>query len=128
MFQIDTKSRMTIYEQVVENIKELIIRGVLKPHDKLPSVRDLSRQLVINPNNTAKAYKELEALGFLYSESGLGTFVSDAKDEKPDRSKIESGLNKVASGIMELKFLGMSDDEIRDALREMLRERGDNND
>ena len=128
MFQIDTKSRMTIYEQVVENIKELIIRGVLKPHDKLPSVRDLSRQLVINPNTTAKAYKELEALGFLYSESGLGTFVSDAKDEKPDRSKIESGLNKVASGIMELKFLGMSDDEIRDALREMLRERGDNND
>ena len=128
MFQIDTKSRMTIYEQVVENIKELIIRGVLKPHDKLPSVRDLSRQLVINPNTTAKAYRELEALGFLYSESGLGTFVSDAKDEKPDRSKIESGLNKVASGIMELKFLGMSDDEIRDALREMLRERGDNND
>ncbi len=125
MFQIDQKSRKTIYEQVVENIKELIIRGVLKPHDKLPSVRDLSRQLVINPNTAAKAYRELEALGFIYTESGLGTFVSDANSSEPDKDKVRSGLDKVASGIMELRYLGLSDSEIREALRKLREERGD---
>ena len=50
MFQIDLKSRKTIYEQVVDNFKELIISEVLKPEEKLPSVRELSKTLTVNPN------------------------------------------------------------------------------
>ena len=128
MFQIDQKSRETIYRQVVENIKELVIRGVLKPHDRLPSVRELSRKLMINPNTTAKAYRELESLGYIYTESGLGTFVADARALPTDMSKVDSGLEKVASGIMELHYLGMSDDEIEKAVRKLLEERRDNHD
>ena len=56
MFQIDSKSRKSIYEQVIDNIKELIMRNVLPPQSKLPSVRELSKQLLINPNTVQKAY------------------------------------------------------------------------
>ena len=55
MFQIDSKSRKSIYEQVIDNIKELIMRNVLPPQSKLPSVRELSKQLLINPNTVQKA-------------------------------------------------------------------------
>ena len=51
MFQLDLKSRKSIYEQVVDNMKELIISGVLKPEDKLPSVRELSKTLTVNPGS-----------------------------------------------------------------------------
>ena len=125
MFQIDQKSRKSIYEQVIDNIKELIIRGILKPNEKLPSVRDLSRQLVINPNTTAKAYKELEAMGFIYTETGIGTFVKARKAKAANDEAVENSLKKIASGVEELKYMGMSDSDISEAIHKMLEERRD---
>jgi len=76
MFQLDLKSRKTIYEQIVDNLKELMIAEVLKPEDKLPSVRELSKTLTVNPNTIQKAYRELEYQGYVYTVTGLGTFVA----------------------------------------------------
>ena len=64
MFKIDLKSRKAIYEQVVDNFKEMIISGVLKPDEKVPSVRDMAKELTINPNTIQKAYRELENRGY----------------------------------------------------------------
>ena len=61
MIQLDLKSRKSIYEQVIDGFKELITRGVLHAGDKLPSVRELSRTLTVNPNTIQKAYRQLEA-------------------------------------------------------------------
>ena len=58
MFQIDLKSRKSIYEQVIDNVKELIVTGVLPAESKLPSVRELSKTLTVNPNTVQKAYRE----------------------------------------------------------------------
>ena len=55
MFQLDLKSRKSIYEQVVDNVKELIMAGVLSKEEKLPSVRELSKILTVNPNTIQKA-------------------------------------------------------------------------
>ena len=60
LFQVDMKSRKSIYEQVVDNVKELIVTGLLPAESKLPSVRELSRTLTVNPNTIQKAYRELE--------------------------------------------------------------------
>lgn len=70
MFSIDSRSRMAIYEQLVQNIIGLIARGVLQPDDQLPSVRNLARDLGINPNTVQKAYQELEAKGMIYQAAG----------------------------------------------------------
>ena len=76
MFSIDSRSRMAIYEQLVQNIIGLIARGVLQPDDQLPSVRNLARDLGINPNTVQKAYQELERQGIIYTVPGRGSFVS----------------------------------------------------
>ena len=72
MFQVDMKSRKSIYEQVVDNIKELIVTGILSAESKLPSVRELSKTLTVNPNTVQKAYRELEHQGYIYTVTGLG--------------------------------------------------------
>ena len=57
---VNTASRLPIYQQLAQQIREAIARGELRPETALPSVRQLSRELVINPNTVARAYSELE--------------------------------------------------------------------
>ncbi len=73
---VDTRDRKPIWEQLVENIRQLVLRGVLKPDEQLPSVRTLAGELAINPNTIQKAYAELERLGIICSMQGRGSFIS----------------------------------------------------
>ena len=126
MIQIDLKSRKSIYQQVVDNFKELIIKGVLKTDEKLPSVRELSKMLTVNPNTISKAYKELEREGYIYSMSGLGTFVSEPPDENEARlSEIREHL---AFYINELSFAGLDEKEISEFVNDIIKKRGKSND
>ena len=81
MILIDYKSRKPIYEQIIDNIKQLIIQNVLKRDDQLPSVRQLAQELAINPNTIQKAYTELERQGVIYSLKGRGSFVGSSLQE-----------------------------------------------
>ena len=65
-----------IYEQISEKYKILILKGILEPDEKMPSVRQLAMDLSTNPNTVQRAYSELERQGFLYSVKGKGNFVS----------------------------------------------------
>ena len=76
MINIDYQSRTPIYEQIVERFQMLILKGVLKPDDQMPSVRSLALQLSINPNTIQKAYAQLEQQGYIYPVKGRGNFVS----------------------------------------------------
>ena len=105
MFQIDLKSRKAIYEQVVDNFKELIIAGVLKPDEKVPSVRDMAKELTINPNTIQKAYRELENKGYFYSVSGLGSFVAAPAEEYVNSVRVAELKDNLKSTIDELIFL-----------------------
>lgn len=125
MFQLDLKSRKSIYEQIVDNVKELIITGVLKTEDKIPSVRELSKTLTVNPNTIQKAYRELEYQGYLYTVSGLGTFVSSPVEIKMDEKKINEVKDYMRGNIKELFYLGLSLDMIKKLTDELLEERGD---
>ena len=77
MLQIDLTSRVPIYEQIYTNIIRLASAGVLKPVDKILPVRSLAAQLGINPNTVAKAYRQLESEGYIISNVGRGSYVSD---------------------------------------------------
>lgn len=78
MFILNYRDKRPIYEQIIEKLTELMMYGVLKTDDKLPSVRTLAMDLSINPNTIQRAYVELERLGYIYSIKGKGSFVSDA--------------------------------------------------
>ena len=73
---LDYKSRNPIYEQIVVGFKKMILSGVYKKDDQLPTVRQLAQELAINPNTIQKAYAELERQGITYSVKGKGSFVN----------------------------------------------------
>ena len=78
-FRIDPSSRLPIYRQLGSQLREAVARGSLQPEDRLPSVRELSRRLVVNPNTIARVYTELERQGILHTRPGLGVFVARPK-------------------------------------------------
>lgn len=125
MFQLDLKSRKSIYEQIVDNIKELILSGILKAEEKIPSVRELSKILTVNPNTIQKAYRELEHQGYLYTVSGLGTFVSPPGEIRMDERKIGEITELIRGCFKELSYLGLSMEKIRAITEELLSERSD---
>lgn len=118
MFELDLRSRLPIYEQLVEKLKELIISEVLKKDEQLPSVRILASQLTINPNTIQKAYRELESQGYIYSIPGKGSFVAAIfKNENIEKiNKLKSELIKILSEIM---YLGMKKEEIMKIISEV---------
>ena len=116
MFQINLRSSQSIYEQIIGNIKELIIKGVLTEDSELPSIRELSKDLTVNPNTVAKAFKELEREGFIYTVKGKGSFVSPRRETKADPAAVDKLFDAIKSSVQELRYMGVSADEIRDRL------------
>ena len=124
MFQLDMKSGKSIYEQVIDNIKELIMTDALPENSKLPSVRELSKQLTINPNTVQKAFKELEREGYIFTVSGKGTFVGGKSGIKVDPERIRQALFQVTESFKGLLYLGLSPEEAKklaeDAIDDLL--------
>ncbi len=81
MYNIDLQSRTPIYEQLYKKIIELILKKELMPNDKLPSVRELAKELGVNPNTVSKAFQLLERDKVIYSLAGRGSFVCNVNPE-----------------------------------------------
>lgn len=110
MIAINYRDPRPIYEQVKFGLRRLILTGVLNPDDKMPSVRELSAQLAINPNTVQRAYRELEAEGYIYSVPGKGSFV--AADKKVDEARIHNLLKQLDEAVTELSFMGYSKEDL----------------
>ena len=80
MTWINYRDSRPIYEQIADQYKVLILKGVLPPDEQMPSVRKLAMELSTNPNTVQRAYMELERQGFLYSVRGRGSFVRGGTD------------------------------------------------
>ena len=110
MIALNYKDPRPIYEQIKFGLRRLIMTDVLQPNNKMPSVRELSAQLAINPNTVQRAYRELEAEGYIYSVPGKGSFVSP--DCKPDAERMIALLKQLDEAVAELCYMGMSKDEL----------------
>ena len=115
MISINYRDPRPIYEQVKESLRRLIVTAVLAPREKLPSVRELATSLAINPNTIQRAYRELEAEGYIISMPGKGSFVCDSAVESLKRR--EELLRQLSETAAELRWLGMSTDDICSHLR-----------
>ncbi|MFD2706473.1 GntR family transcriptional regulator [Salibacterium lacus] len=127
MFELDLRSRKPIYEQLMDNIKELIVTSVLKPDEKLPSVRHVSQELTVNPNTIQKAYRELERQGFLYSASRKGYFVAPTDWISNDR-KLEEMKDQFRPLLKEAIYMGLTKEELLRWFEEAEQEGGDHRD
>ena len=105
MITIDYQNRAPIYEQIVEKFQMLIVKGVLEPGSRMPSVRSLAVELSINPNTIQKAFAVLEQEGYIFSVNGRGNFVSESASlfEK----KKESCLEELRRLLFRAKELGI---------------------
>ncbi len=111
---IDYQDARPIYEQIVEQYKKLILMCALTPDEQMPSVRSLAVELSTNPNTVQKAYSELERQGFIYTVKGRGAFVQ--KNEMLVQSKKEELVDAILALAMEAEELGMTKEEIRQAV------------
>jgi len=112
LISIDSRSRMPLYEQLMENIKLQIIKGVMKSDEQLPSVRQLAQELTINPNTIQKAYRELEREGFTYSIPGRGSFVQKIETDI-NKERVDELTTELERIIQELLFLGLTKEELQ---------------
>ena len=106
MIHLDYRDTRPIYEQVRDGLRKLMVTGMLRPGDKLPSVRALAVELAINPNTIQRAYSQLEAEGYVLSVSGKGTFVAELQDQNAvRRAELEEKVRPLRE---ELRSLGMT--------------------
>ena len=83
MIQLNYRDARPIYAQVIDGFREQIITGVLRPGERLPSVRELAGELAINPNTIQRSYRELEMEGWIATVPGKGCFVCGRPMEDP---------------------------------------------
>lgn len=109
MITIDYQSRTPIYEQIVEKFQMLIIKGILPPGSRMPSVRSLAVELSINPNTIQKAFSTLEQQGYIFPIKGKGNFISQntALIEK----KKENLMSEISRTLTQAKDLGITESE-----------------
>ncbi len=117
MIIIDYKDNRSLHEQIEDGIKTLIINKALKEDEQLPSVRELSVSLTVNPNTVQKAYKQLEAEGYIYSVKGKGNFVASYTNVK-DSKKINELYDSLQTVLKSLIYLGESENKIYQFIKE----------
>ncbi len=110
MFELNSNSETPLYMQIVDQTKLAIAKGFFKNGDRFPSVRELSRQLLVNQATVSKAFKELDRQGIIETKPGIGTFISF--DDNKISKRIDKMMEKLEDDFLEARYLGISLDEI----------------
>lgn len=115
---LDPRDPRPLYLQIMDEVRRALVAGTLRPEDPMPSVRELSSQLVVNPRTVSQAYQELEREGVLYVRRGQGTFVSP--HVRADRRVFAREVAKRA--LLEAFRSGLNAEELIEAIRNVAAE------
>lgn len=110
MFELNPNSETPLYLQIVEQTKLAIAKGYFSNGDKFPSVRELSRNLLINQATVSKAFKELDRQGIIETKAGIGTFI--CFDDEKINDRVDEINKKLQDDLIEARYLGISLDEV----------------
>lgn len=115
MVNLDYRDSSPIYAQIFEGYRDQIMTGVLQPGEKLPSVRELAAELTINPNTIQRAYRQLEAEGWILTVPGKGCFVcGDAAPRDRERGRWFASFDEATGALV---GLGVSRTELVERIR-----------
>ena len=117
MIQLNYRDAKPIYEQIKDGLRKLVITNSLIANEKLPSVREMASKLAINPNTIQKAYRELEAEGYVYIVAGKGTFVAERKEVLGVRN--EELMKEFDEVVTELLFLATDEDSLKTRIEQL---------
>ena len=106
------------YQQIVNQVKYLVASGRLQPGEELPPIRVLAKQLLINPNTVARAYRELEVAGVVAKRSTAGTYVSDAGSPLARRERLRILTERIDALLAEASQMNVAVEELIDLVRQ----------
>ncbi len=114
MFEnINIHSSVAVYVQIENSVQFAVASGRLKTGDKLPSVREATEKMNVNPNTVAKSYRDLEVLGIINARRGLGVFINKGADVKCKESTRQQIVGRLHEVVSEAKAAGMTVQEIK---------------
>jgi GntR family transcriptional regulator len=119
-FHLDSRSGLSPYQQLVQQVRHALRLGLLSEGDQLPTVKDVVGHLAINPNTVLKAYRELEHAGLVAPRPGVGTFVTKTLSDEslpahgPLRRELQAWLRKA-------RRAGLDDESIEALFRDTFR-------
>ncbi|MFD2611976.1 GntR family transcriptional regulator [Paenibacillus gansuensis] len=113
MIVINERSPIPIYEQIIQQLKELILKGAVTSGEKLPSVRELSATILVNPNTVSKAYQELERQGVIETLRGKGTYVCSQQAAKITPEMLEQIRQSLKQTVLEASYAGISGEQLK---------------
>lgn len=119
---ISNSSGEPIYEQIVNQVKALIMNGTLKPGDALPSMRALAQALRISVITTKRAYEELEREGFIESYTGKGSFVKEQNREFLKEESLRQIEGLLSQAVDKAMLSGISYEELSEILKMLYEE------
>src|SRR5215831_2294212 len=109
-FHLDTRSGVPTYLQLVQQVRQAVRLGILRPGDQLPTVKDVVARLAINPNTVLKAYRELDREGLVEGRRGQGTFVAAALPPVvADHASLQTALE---DWVRQARDLGLDEDDV----------------
>jgi GntR family transcriptional regulator len=121
VLNVDPRSGVPIYQQIVEQVKRSTALGVLQAGEQLPTVKQLALDLTINPNTVARAYRDLERDGVIETASGRGSFVKgDGGVAATKGAATDVTRRAVEAGVREAKAMGLTRDDVRHLVESVL--------
>jgi len=120
-FQVSTTSQTPIYRQLAGQIRRGVALGKLAVGEQLPSVRELSRQLVVNPNTIARAYLELERDSVVHTRQGIGVFIAQPQSDVQKAARKKLLLDKLDELLTDAVYLGFTQQEVAELVEERSR-------
>ncbi|VDG19540.1 GntR family transcriptional regulator [Lactiplantibacillus mudanjiangensis] len=102
------------YEQLVMQIKQQIVQGILQPGDKLPSIRAMAAEMHLNPNTVSKTYQLLESQKAVYTVKGRGTFVNQPTETMVNPAVVAEVADKLKGLLTEAQFLGITEQQVNE--------------
>jgi GntR family transcriptional regulator len=123
IFEINPSSTVPVYQQLKDQIKRSISSGLLASDAKVPSVRDLAVHLRINPNTVAKAFRELELEGVLYSRKGQGTFVCQVQPQESYQTRLAKLTVLVDDLLLNADQLAIKTDDVDRLIKDRIEKR-----
>ena len=121
-FRLDAHSGVPVYRQLIDQVLGAVATGVLQTGDQLPTVRQVAVDLTINPNTVMRAYREMEIRGILDTQQGAGTFIAEQRTAAPKEERERQLAQLVGEFISRAGLLGLTLEELMQALRDMSRE------
>lgn len=121
LISLSNQNPKPLYEQIVEQVQELIVKGDLSAGETLPSIRQLASELTTSVITVRRAYLELEKTGFIITRPGIGTFVADLDERKRREIALKSGKEKLQETIEGMRRSGLSDEDIRHLFIQVMR-------